>query len=309
MPHIKPDPDSDSEDLENLPFDIDDIENINPYEVLGLERTADQKQIKKAYYNAARKHHPDKVKAEDKDDATKRFQKIQFANTILSDEDRKSRYDRTGSTKEAAELDDDDFNWKDFFDGLDKKVDEDAIKQFQKEYQGSDEEKDDVLAAYTKFKGNMDQVYEHVMLSNVLQDDERFRGIITEAIDKEEVVAYNAYTQESVVRRKTRTRKARDEAKEAEAYAKELKVPAHFFGGRDEMPSTKKARKEEHDKDALKDMIQQRQHKRQQGFFDILEAKYADPKDKKKKTKRSADEPSEEMFQKNAKKKKGNTAA
>ena len=299
MPHST----SDSEDLENLPFDVDEID---PYEVLGIERTADQQQIKKAYYNAARKHHPDKVKDEDKDEATKRFQKIQFANTILSDEERKSRYDRTGSTKEAAELDDDDFNWKDFFDGLNKKVDEDAIEQFRKEYQGSDEEKDDVLAAYTKFKGSMDDVYEHVMLSNVLNDDVRFRKIIDDAIENELVIGFKAYTQEAQGTKKKRTKKARDEAKEAEAYAKELNVPANFFGDRDDMPGDKKGRKKQNADDALKEMIQQRQQGRQQNFFDMLEAKYADPKQKKK-AKRGADEPPEEMFQKNAK--KGKTVA
>lgn len=126
MPHHISD--SESEDLDDAPFDVDDID---PYKVLELERTADQKQIRKAYYAAAVKHHPDKVGESEKDGATQQFQKIQFAYTILSDEQRKAKYDRTGSTKEATELDDEDFSWKDFFDGLNEKVNEDAINQFK----------------------------------------------------------------------------------------------------------------------------------------------------------------------------------
>ena len=210
---------SESEDLEDAPFNIEDV---NPYVILGLERTADQKQIKKAYYCAAVKHHPDKVGEAQKDAATEQFQKIQFAYTILSDERRKEKYDRTGSTKEATELDDEGFDWKDFFDGLCEKVNEDAINQFKKEYQNSEEEKADLLAAYTKFEGSMDEIYEHVMLSDVLDDDARFRAIIDKAIEEGEVIKYKAYSQETSSSRKKRTKKAREEAKEAEAYAKEL---------------------------------------------------------------------------------------
>ena len=56
---------------------------------------------------------------------------------------------------------------------------EDAINQLAAQYKGSDEERDDLLAAYEEFEGDMNGVYETVMLSSVLDDDERFRGTLT----------------------------------------------------------------------------------------------------------------------------------
>ncbi len=43
------------------------------------------------------------------------------------------------------------------------------------------------MAAYEEFEGDMDMVYESVMLSDVIEDDERFRGIIDQAIEGGEV--------------------------------------------------------------------------------------------------------------------------
>ena len=61
-------------------------------------------------------------------------------------------------------------------------VTQDAIEKFAQQYKHSDEEKKDLLAAYEKHRGNMGKVYQEVMLSDVLEDDARFRRIIDEAI-------------------------------------------------------------------------------------------------------------------------------
>lgn len=312
MPPSASDSGSNLEDLEQLPFDLD----IDPYKFLAVEHTAVKNEIRKAYYRAAQMHHPDKVKEEEKDDATKRFQQIQFAYSILSDPVRRKRYDDTGSTTEATTLDEDDFNWKDFYDSL-MKFDENDINELEKKYKGSDEEKEDVLAAYTKFEGEMDQIYENVILSNVLIDDQRFRKIINDAIDREQVIKFRCFTHESDLKSNSRVKRARKERKEAEEYAKELKLPANFFGGKDEKAGDKKARKQQKDDDVLKMLIQQRNQDRQQHFFDQMEAKWGKPmaerepkkmgakktKDKKG-TKRPIDEPPEEAFEKNKKKAK-----
>jgi DnaJ homolog subfamily C member 9 len=313
MSHETSDPGSDAEDLEHLPFDVD----IDPYKILGVERTVDQNEIKKAYYGAARRHHPDKVADDEKDNATKRFQQIQFAYSILSDVEKRKRYNETGSTTEATTLGEADFGWKDFFDSL-MKINMNDIEEFEKKFKGSDEEKADVLVAYTKAKGNMDEIYENVILSNVLTDDERFRKIIKDAIENEQVITYKAFTHESDHVRKTRVKKARKEAKEAEEYARELNLPASFFSGKDAAIGDKKARKQNAE-DTLKTLIQQRQQGRQQFFFDQLESKWLPPeKDKtekgekrekgkkgpkgSKENKRPIDEPPEEAFEKNRKK-------
>ena len=64
------------------------------YEVLGVERSVDAKEIKKAYRRLAMKHHPDRnpddAKAEDK------FKEATEAYEVLSDEQKRAAYDRHG---------------------------------------------------------------------------------------------------------------------------------------------------------------------------------------------------------------------
>jgi molecular chaperone DnaJ len=64
------------------------------YEVLGVSRSADQSEIKKAYRKLAMKHHPDR-NSDDKD-AEERFKDVQKAYAILSDPEKRSAYDNFG---------------------------------------------------------------------------------------------------------------------------------------------------------------------------------------------------------------------
>ncbi len=64
------------------------------YEVLGIERSSSADQIKVAYRRLARKYHPDV--AEDKSDAETKFKEINEAYAILSDDERRQRYDQFG---------------------------------------------------------------------------------------------------------------------------------------------------------------------------------------------------------------------
>lgn len=66
----------------------------NYYKILGLPRSADKKEIKKAYRDLALKWHPDKVTEDNKEEAEKMFQDISEAYEVLSDEEMKARYDR-----------------------------------------------------------------------------------------------------------------------------------------------------------------------------------------------------------------------
>jgi len=63
------------------------------YEVLGIDRNADQDEIKRAYRNLARKYHPDVNK---EPDADRMFKEINEANEVLSDENKRQVYDRYG---------------------------------------------------------------------------------------------------------------------------------------------------------------------------------------------------------------------
>ncbi|KZZ91368.1 DnaJ domain-containing protein [Moelleriella libera RCEF 2490] len=282
---------SDSEE----PFD-NEPPVIDPYEVLGLEREATADEVKKAYRKAALKNHPDKVLDERKEEAHVKFQKIAFAYAVLSDPTRRKRYDTTGSTAESI-VDADGFNWSDYYkEQFRDSVSADAIQKFADKYKGSVEEKDDLLVAYEECKGDMDKVYERVMLSDVIQDDERFRRILDEAIAEENVPAFAAYTKESKKKRAARMKAAKAEANEAEDYAKELGVHDKLFAKKS------KSRSKGDSEADLAALIQKRQQDRSANFLDHLAEKYGAKTGKgKKKGKRAVDDdddgPSEEAFQ------------
>ena len=65
------------------------------YKLLGVDKSASQKDIKSAYRKLARKFHPD-LNPNDKD-AKKKFQEINEANEVLSDPDKRKKYDQYGS--------------------------------------------------------------------------------------------------------------------------------------------------------------------------------------------------------------------
>jgi len=80
------------------------MEFIDYYKILGLPKTASQDEIKKAYRKLARKHHPD-LNPNDKE-AHKKFQQINEANEVLSDAEKRKKYDQYGhdwKNKEAFE--------------------------------------------------------------------------------------------------------------------------------------------------------------------------------------------------------------
>lgn len=63
------------------------------YEVLGVAKTADKAEIKSAFRKLAREYHPDVSKH---DDAEAKFKEINEAYEVLSDDEKRARYDRFG---------------------------------------------------------------------------------------------------------------------------------------------------------------------------------------------------------------------
>lgn len=111
----------------------------------------------------------------------------------------------------------------------------------------------------------MNKVYEYIMLSNPLDDEDRFRKIFDDAIASSQVEGYKAYVKETKKSRQARMKNARFEAKEAEEYAKELGVADQL---------SKRGKSKAEGEDALKALIMGRQKARGDDFLANLEAKY-----------------------------------
>ena len=67
------------------------------YEVLGVPRTATADEIKRAYRQLARKHHPDLQPAAERARAAERFKEINEAYEVLSDPEKRAKYDALGA--------------------------------------------------------------------------------------------------------------------------------------------------------------------------------------------------------------------
>ena len=65
------------------------------YKILGVDKTATTDQIKKAYRKLARQHHPD-VNPNDPE-AERKFKEVNEANEVLSDPDKRQKYDQMGA--------------------------------------------------------------------------------------------------------------------------------------------------------------------------------------------------------------------
>ena len=81
------------------------------YEVLGVPRDADQDSIRRAYRKLARTYHPDLNSDTDAED---RFKEIGEAYEVLSDPEKRERYDRLGADWRRQEQEAPDADFEDF---------------------------------------------------------------------------------------------------------------------------------------------------------------------------------------------------
>jgi curved DNA-binding protein len=77
------------------------MEFLDYYKILGVDKNAPDEDIKKAYRKLARKYHPD-LNPNDKE-AHKKFQEINEANEVLSDPEKRKKYDQYGKDWKYAE--------------------------------------------------------------------------------------------------------------------------------------------------------------------------------------------------------------
>ncbi|OCF57648.1 DNAJ domain-containing protein [Kwoniella mangroviensis CBS 10435] len=250
------------------------------YEALNLPSSATQEEIRKAYRKLALQYHPDKHSHKnddkEKEELNKKFQRIGFAYTILSDEKSKKRYDQTGKTDDKFDsVGDMEGGWEAYFEGLFKRVDRKILDEDKEKYQNSSEEKSNLISSYKSSKGSLPTILNYIPHSSYT-DEDRFIQIINSLIESGELESTDKWEKTSTdLKAKDKRRKAGEKAaKEAEKQAKELGVWEEFYGNgeKGKRMSDKQEEKGEGE-GGLAALILKRQRDRENGL-DALEEKY-----------------------------------
>eukprot|EP00051_Salpingoeca_urceolata_P032744 m.17166 g.17166 ORF g.17166 m.17166 type:complete len:284 (+) comp5406_c0_seq2:202-1053(+) len=193
------------------------------YAALGLSNDASPGKIKQAYFSQAKRVHPDKVSPSDREEATKKFQTLGAVYKVLSDPDRRKAYDETGSVDEDDAFGKPtDMSWAAYWRATYCKVTVADVEQFEAQYKGSDEEQQDLKAAFVKFEGDLDKVFEYVPCSNPLDDEVRFRKLLQKWIRAGDVEPYPCFAKEPKAKRTARRRRAKREAEAAQGAMSDL---------------------------------------------------------------------------------------
>jgi DnaJ-class molecular chaperone len=87
----------------------------NPYEVLGVKPAASEDEIRAAYRKLAKRHHPDLNPGNKEAEA--RFKELSSANEILSDKDKRARFDRGEIDESGVEKPPPGYGWRDHAEG------------------------------------------------------------------------------------------------------------------------------------------------------------------------------------------------
>jgi hypothetical protein len=90
---------------------MNEPEQEDLYKILGIDKKSSSEEIKSAFRKLARKYHPDKNP--DNKEAAEKFKSISFAYSILSDKNKRERYDKYGT------VDEDNFNVEEFLHNFD----------------------------------------------------------------------------------------------------------------------------------------------------------------------------------------------
>lgn len=143
--------------------------------LLNVEPTATPSQIRKAYHKMALKVHPDKNPSEE---AVASFQALQKAYAILSNPEKRRRYDRTGCTDEDSQSFDDAYA---HYRSVYTEISREDIDEFAGRYRESDMEQSDLREFYMRYNGDLTNLLHFIPLSTV-DDCPRFVAYFEAAI-------------------------------------------------------------------------------------------------------------------------------
>ena len=251
--------------------------DIDPYEVLLVEKSATPIEIKRAYKRLCLKYHPDKLQQNQSEPEVDQdfFAKVQFSYSILSDGVRRQRYDQTGNLAEFDMDEEDGFNWKEYFDSLNDKITIDMIQEDKVKYQNSEEEKQDIISNFIYYEGDFLKLFELIPHLEFTEEEEAraFKIIelelpdIEESLDLQTLKSWEKYKKLRKTKVRQMLKKLAKEAKEAEELEKMIKDKG------------KRKLRNESDLGAL---IRSRQANRLDDLINTLETKYVDKKGSKR---------------------------
>lgn len=176
--------------------------DLDPYATLSVPAAATPEEIRKLYRQQCLRYHPDKLGAgaleTDRERAQERFEKVQFAYGILLDTAKRGVYDETQLVQavfaEDGLADESEF-WRDYFKATRVEITPEMIEQDRAAYQGLEEERADIVAAFIAHKGRFLDVFEvvpHLEFSRELEA--RVFAVVEAALEASEAVLTPLWT-------------------------------------------------------------------------------------------------------------------
>lgn len=180
------------------------------YDVIGVSKDASEDEIKKGYRRTSLKVHPDRMKQEDKVEATEKFQVLAQVHHILSNPEKRKLYDEHGIIANEDGLESE-ADWANYWRLLFPEISVNDIDNFMTTYIDSKDEEQDLISIYNRFKGDMDMISQY----HIGFEEDRITKLLHRLISEGKIKNYSKFSQESPTLKARRAKRAEKEAKQA----------------------------------------------------------------------------------------------